>query len=75
MPGTQGQFFQERAVPHLTDIVPGNSFRLIPNKGDSCTRTCGDKQLVASFKRMLVLMASVFTVLQLGLIRMRTLQY
>ncbi|XP_042593702.1 uncharacterized protein LOC122139569 [Cyprinus carpio] len=40
MPGTQSQFCQECAVPQPTDIVPGNRFRLSPNKGDSCARTC-----------------------------------
>ncbi len=40
LPGIQGQFCQECAVPQPTDIVPGNSSRLSPNEGGSHSRMC-----------------------------------
>ncbi len=40
VPRTQGQFFQEHAVPQPTNFVPGNSYRLSPNEGGSHARMC-----------------------------------
>ncbi len=79
MPGTQGQFCQELSVSQPTNFAPGSSFRLRPHKGGSCTRTCTGHTTargpLKTFQKMLGLMASASLVLQLGMLRMRPLQY
>ncbi|KAL0153933.1 hypothetical protein M9458_050764, partial [Cirrhinus mrigala] len=39
MPGTQGQFGQERTASQPTNLVSGSSFRLDPDEGNSCSRS------------------------------------
>ncbi|KAL0157079.1 hypothetical protein M9458_048325, partial [Cirrhinus mrigala] len=39
MPGTQGQFGQERTASQPTNLVSGSSFRLDPDEGNSRTRS------------------------------------
>ncbi len=86
VPGTQGQLCQELAVSQPMGLLPGSSIRLSPYEGDSHSSALAIQQLAASFRigashplktfqRMLGLMASTSLVLQLGLLRMRPLQY
>ncbi len=40
VPGTQGQFRQEYAVPQPVNIIPGNNFRFSSDESGSHTRSC-----------------------------------
>ncbi len=86
LPRTQGQFYQERAVPQPMNLVPGNSYQFSLNECGSHARTCTGHsafiqkrlhsnseliQTLKAFQRILGLMASVSSVLQLGLLHMR----
>ncbi len=78
---TQGKFSQVHAVPQPTNFVPGNSYRLSPSEGGSHARTCTGHSAarvpspLKAFQRILGLMASASSVLQLGLLDMWPLQY